>query len=126
MVGGWRRSKQGIHSPPSLLAPDLQGAGELGNSSGPSSRPEETLGGFEVPTVVGTVGHVLKHRLLTAHQGQKLIAVAGGAPQAYAFYGTELVDALRFAAGYLFKVGVVQDDVGGDLLASRLISAPCP
>ena len=80
MVGGWRRSKQGIHSPPSLLAPDLQGTGELGNSSGASPRSEETLGGLEVPTVVGTVGYVLKHRLLTAYQGQKLIAVAGGAP----------------------------------------------
>ena len=67
MVGGWRRSKQGIHSPPSLLAPDLQGTGELGNSSGASSGPEETLGSFEVLSVVGTVGRVLKHRLLTAH-----------------------------------------------------------
>ena len=69
MVGGWQRSEQGVHSPPSLLAPDLQGAGELGNSSGAPPGPEEMLGGLEVPTVVGTVGRVLKHRLLTAHQG---------------------------------------------------------
>ena len=46
MVGGRRRSKQGIHRPPSLLAPDLQGAGKLGDSGRAAPGAEETLGGF--------------------------------------------------------------------------------
>ena len=86
------------------------------------------LGGFEVTAVVrdGGTGIVSRHWLLTAHQGDKLVAVASGAPQTDTFYGAKLVDALRFAAGYLFEVRVVQDDVGGNLLVPRLVPAPGP
>lgn len=77
-------------------------------------------------TIIETVPLRGRRRVLPAYEGEELVAVAGSAPQADAFYGAELVNARRLSAGYLFKVRVVQYDVGRDLLATRLIPAPRP
>ena len=77
-------------------------------------------------TVIETAPLRGRRRFLPAYEGEELVAVAGSAPQADAFYGAELVNARRLSAGYLFKVRVVQYDVSRDLLATRLIPAPSP
>ena len=120
--------EQVVHGPPGLFAPDLQGADELGNGGGAAPGPEQMLGGFEVAAVVRDGGTELVSRrwLLAAYQGYKLVTVASGATQTDTFYGAELAHALRFAACYLFEVRVVQDYVGGNLLAPRLVSTPGP
>ena len=68
MVGGRRRSKQGIHSPPSLLAPDLQGAGELGDGGCSAPGSEEALGSLQMLAVVERQALRLSFRLLATHQ----------------------------------------------------------
>jgi hypothetical protein len=73
-----------------------------------------------------TIGLRPGGRLLATHEGEKLFAVAGGTAEADAFYGPELVDTLWPAASYLFEVGVMQNDVGRDLLVPRLVTAPRP
>jgi hypothetical protein len=97
-------SEQGVHSSFGFFASNFQGAGELEDGGGAASGIEEALGGLEVLSVIATVNLREGHRFLPAYKGEQLVAVAGGAPQADAFYGAELVDILRFAAGYLFEV----------------------
>jgi hypothetical protein len=79
-----------------------------------------------VLTVIETVALGGRHRFLPAYEGEELVTVAGSPPQADAFYGAQLVNALRLSAGYLFEVRVVQYDVSRDLLATRLVPTPCP
>ena len=116
--------EQGVHGLFGFFAPYLQGTGELGDSGGATPGAEETLGGLEVLTVIEAVALRGGRRFLPSYKGEDLVAVAGGAPQTNAFYGAELVDALRLAAGYLLEVRVVQDDVGRDLLAASLVPSP--
>jgi hypothetical protein len=101
------RGEQGVHSLFGLFAPDLQGAGELGDSGSATPGPQEALGGFEVLAVIEAVALRGGLRFLPAYESEKLVAVAGGTTQADTFYRTELVYALRLAAGYLFEVRVV-------------------
>ena len=62
--------------------------------------------------------------LFAAHEREQLLTVSGGPSQTYAFNGAQLVGALWLAGGYLLQVGVVEHDVGGDLLAPRLFPPP--
>src|ERR671916_1114075 len=120
--------EQGVHGLSGFFAPDLDSPGELGDGGGASPGLQKALGGFEVAAVVGgcAISLFRTRRLPTAHEAQYLLAVAGGAPEADALYGAKLVHAPRPATGYLFEVGVVQNDVSGDLLAPRLVPAPGP
>ena len=69
------------------------------------SGSEKAFGGLKVPPIIGSqvVARFPSGRrwLLPTHQGQDLVAVAGGATQTDTFYRTELVDAPRLATGYL-------------------------
>ena len=73
-------SKQGVHGSFGLFAPDLQGAGELGDGGGAASGTEEALGGLQVLAVIETVTLRGGHRFLLVYEGEELITVAGGSP----------------------------------------------
>src|SRR3990170_1333158 len=120
--------EQSVHGLSGFFAPDLDSPGELGDGGGTAPGLQKALAGFEVAAVVGgcAIGLFRTRRLPPAHEAQYLLAVAGGAPESDALYGAKLVHTPRLATGYLFEVRVVQNDVGGDLLAPRLVPAPGP